>query len=236
MKPFKSKKTVTPREAAEHVESPNPTEQVFNELTGLQEEPVWEYHDGPDPLDSIEYPGEAADDQCETVDSSITLHCCKPTLPHQGYKQSTAYCQEDLQGRLWLVDVAGRNMTQARFCPFCGFQCLDDTAPAKPMQIVPNDIALTPADKPTRVWVQNHSRVMMYHFQFGSVRVLASDGCHAKVLTIDKVQMMVCVENLTALKGEKCLPKLGQTKEPKAKKDRTAVDPDLMAKYLHMGE
>lgn len=164
----------------------------------------------------------------------MQLHLCKPTLAHQGYRQSIAYCQEDRQGRLWTVDPAGRNMTQVKFCPFCGFQALEDTQPEKPMQIVPQDVALTPNDRPQRVWVQHSGRVVMSHFQFGTVRILASDGCHAKVVVSSGAQVTVCVENLEPIQGERVLPKVGEKKEKPTKKEKE-IDPELMAKYLNMG-
>lgn len=239
MKPFKSKKNYeaandpattpacAPRTSKISKQTTEPFIETYNPRTGEYEQDEWPETDE-----------ELVQKDIETVqewERRITLHNCKPLLPHQGYRQSAAYCQEDLQGRLWLVDTSGRSMTQAGFCPFCGFQALDSTAPDKPMQIVPQDIALTPGDRPQRVWVQNAARVMMRHFQFVSVRVLASDGCHAKVVTEDRVQVTVCVENLEEIRGERCLPKMGEKKETKPKKDRNAVDPELMNKYMNMG-
>ena len=206
-----------------------PRVETYNRETGEYDPEPWAYHDGPDPLDDIEYPPN--DDENNTIE----LHSCYVKHPHQGYKHATTYCQEDMQGRFWLVDVSGRNMTQVSFCPFCGVQCLDDTPPDKPVQIVQQDVALTPADKPTRVWVQHKQKIMMRHFQFGSVKLLASDGCHAKVLTDNRIQVTVCVENLEPIKGERMLPKVGGAKVDKPKKERGAIDPELMAKYLDMG-
>jgi hypothetical protein len=104
------------------------------------------------------------------------------------------------------------------------------------MHVVPSDVALTPKDKPTAVWKQHKERVMMFHFQFGSVRVLASDGCHAKVLTHDRVQLTVCVENMSEIKGEKVLPKVFAKKKTSGTgRKRGEVDPELMKKYLDMG-
>lgn len=107
------------------------------------------------------------------------------------------------------------------------------------MQVVQADVALTPGDKPNRVWVQNKQRVVMRHFQFGSVRVIASDGCHSKVLTVDGVQVMVCVENLEPIVGERCLPKRGQERghgEGVGKeKSKREIGEEQMERYLNMG-
>lgn len=160
------------------------------------------------------------------------LHYCKVGLGHQGFGHSIVCCGEDLQHRLWAADATGRRATQVQFCPFCGFQALNATKPENEVKVVPADVALTPRDKPTAMWVKHNERIMMSHFQFGSVRVLASNGEHAKVLTPMGAQMTVCVENLEPLKGVPCLPKVGETKEAKPKKDKTK---EMLDKYLNLG-
>lgn len=216
----------------------------YDETTGLeaarQPDAVSDTQDewGEEGID-WEWDTSGGDDYQEVEEDTFdftALHSCKPKLPHTGYHNAIDSCLEDRFGRLWLFDQHGRRGTQAMFCPFCGFQALDSTAPDKPMQVTPHDIALTPRDKPNAVWVQHRERIVMSHFQFGTVRLLASDGCHAKVLTQDKVQMTVCVENLSPLKGEKMLPKLNDPAKKKATgRKRGEVDPELMKKYLDMG-
>ena len=186
---------VNPCEAADTPENESETDEWGEE--GID----WEWE--------TEGDGEEVELEADTFDFAA-LHSCKPGLPHTGYSNAIESCLEDRFGRLWLFDQHGRRGTQAHFCPFCGFQALDSSPPQKPIQITPNDIALTPKDKPTAVWVQYRERIVMSHFQFGTVRILASNGCHSKVLTGTNVQMTVCVENLSPLKGEKMLPKIGK--------------------------
>lgn len=135
-------------------------------------------------------------DLLEVCNHDLTSHVCRPFSPHNGYKHSTQTCLGDLNGRLWLLDVSGRHQTQAKFCPFCGLQALNTTTPDKAEQVTPADVALVPNDKPQRVWKHYQNPVSMRHFMFGTVKLLASDGCHAKVLTEARVQLTVCVENL----------------------------------------
>ena len=166
-------------------------------------------------------------------------HICRAEFSNvgsQGYGHAIETCMEDVNGRLWLVDPNGRKQTQAKFCPFCGCQALEDTPPAKSDAITAVDIALVAKDTPQAQWrvYDRKTIVKMSHFQFGSVRVLASNGCHAKVLTHDKVQLTVCVENLEMIKGVPCIPKMGEKVEKKVKKTKE-VDLELLDKYLSMG-
>lgn len=168
----------------------------------------------------------------------MQLHNCSPTQAHQGYAQSVTRCFEDQNGRFWLTNKDGRNMTQAQFCPFCGGQCLDDTEPKKPSQILKNDIALTPPDKPTRTWVQCSVRRMVRHRQFWVVKVLATDGQHMKVLLENGQQATVCVENVEPIVGEKLPPKMGQSKKDQREKQKPNPDTArevLRSKYLNLG-
>ncbi len=153
----------------------------------------------------------------------------------QGYGHSVHACIEDVVGRLWLVDTHGRRQTQARYCPFCGYKSLEDTPPERSDAITPADIALTTKDTPTAQWrvYDRKTVIRMSHFQFGSVRVLASNGCHAKVLTHDHVQLTVCVENLEMINGVPCIPKMGD--KPEKKDRKLKVDPELLEKYLNFG-
>jgi hypothetical protein len=155
---------------------------------------------------------------------------------YQGYGHSVHACKEDVDGRLWMVNPNGRRQTQAKFCPFCGYKSLEDTPMEKPSQITAQDIALVTTDTPTRQWrvYERNTVIKMSHFQFGSVRVLASDGCHAKVLTHDKIQLTVCVENLSEIRGVPSIPKIGEKVERKGRKEKV-VDQEMLEKYLNLG-
>jgi hypothetical protein len=138
----------------------------------------------------------------------MQLHNCEAQQPHQGYGQSVTRCFEDKFGRFWLMDKNGRNQTQAQFCPFCGVECLDNTTPAKPFHVTGHEVALTPPDKPNRVWKQHTVRTMVRHSQFGTVQVLASDGQHCKVRLESGQQVTVCAENCSPIVGEKLPPRI----------------------------
>lgn len=173
----------------------------------------------------------------EMNDDGFQGHICRPELSHQGYRHAAAVCYEDKQSRLWVGDANGRNHTQVKFCPFCGFQALNDTKAKGVLRLTEVDIALCPKDTPMRQWVQYTQVIKMRHFQFGTVRVLASDGCHAKVVTDGKVQVTVCVENLEKM-SEGVVPLFAKVEKEKkkteAKERKEKVDQELLQKYLSM--
>ena len=120
-------------------------------------------------------------------------------------------------------------MTQVAFCPFCGLQAMNDTLPKKRVEIVQKDLAIADGEHKNREWRFYHKPwPVMNHFQFGTVRVLGSDGVHSRVMTANEVQVTVCVENLEEIKGERVLAKVGGDKERKQKVKET----ELLAKYL----
>lgn len=208
---------------------------------GREELEPFQYHDGPDPLEEPHH--EVACGEAETEDTENEEwimdghHCVVAQLPHQGYGQAVQACIEDVNGRLWMVDPSGRRQTQAQFCPQCGFQALEPTPCKNASQITPQDIALVTKDTPQAQWrvYGPGTCIKMSHFQFGSVRVLATNGCHAKVLTHDKVQMTVCVENLSAIAGIPTIPKIGEKPERKAGKREVKIDLEMLDKYMNMG-
>lgn len=182
------------------------------------------------------------DEPLEEYDADLWLeetfnHCCRPDTAHEGYDHVIAACSGDAQGRLWLSDKGGRKATQVRFCPFCGFQALEDTAPKKTVQLVPHDIALTEPDKPTAQWTVFETRnYKMDHFQFGRVTILATNGCHAKVLTQHGLQRTVCVENLEDIKGVPLMPKVGKKDDAKAEQEKKKAqkEKEMLDRYMNL--
>lgn len=181
----------------------------------------------------------------QSLAHTIPLHnCTGEHLPKQGHQHAFVRCFEDQTSRLWCSDHTGRRATQVLFCPFCGFEAYNSEPYKEPKgKTTTPDLALTPPDKPDRVWRHYHSanRPVMSHFQFGTVHVMASDGCHAKVLNVSGAQLTVCCENLEPLPGERMLPKHRTEEEKKAERESSSAakkalkEQELMQKYMNLG-
>lgn len=148
----------------------------------------------------------------------VMMHSCTSKAQHGGYNHLVTACFEDYKGHLWLTGSTGRLMSQVNFCPFCGFQALNEAEELATIDSATQDCLTTPPDRPLRVWRHFGEPVPMDHMLFGRVYVHASDGCHAKVkCTLHKGFLTVCVENLTALDHIEC-PTVPKVMRPKSDK------------------
>ena len=85
-------------------------------------------------------------------------------------------------------------------------------------------------DKPGRAWRRFVDRDSWTHDLFGSCYLLATDGCHAVIETVDGDHEYVCFENLSENLGVP-LPPRGAKAKPTTKK-REKVVSSLLAKYM----
>lgn len=213
MKPFKSKPLA---KQADPVPVPVPVNQLDNDS-------------------SVNPPSaaEVAESESESDRNQIELHKCSCNTFPGGYGHLVDSCVEDYKGYLWVIAASGRRMSQVRFCPFCGFQALNEPAELETVEGSAEDVLTTPPDRPQRVWKRFSTPYRMEHFRFGNVYVHASDGCHAKVKSdLHKQLLTVCVENLQPIVGIPCLPKIGEEKKEKKKKEKKQVNIDeIIDKY-----
>lgn len=170
------------------------------------------------------------------MSDKIPLHNCTNELQRPGgYGHLISACFEDYKGHLWVVGTTGRLLSMVNYCPFCGFQAYNIEPDLETKNSEEEQVALTPPDRPTRVWRHFSDIVPMLHFQYGRVEVHASDGCHAKVrCDLHKGFITVCVENLSPIDKIECptLPKvLRQEKEKPAKKTHEQKVDELVNKY-----
>lgn len=84
-------------------------------------------------------------------------------------------------------------------------------------------------DKPGRFWRRHVTRHIMNHDQFGSVAVLATDGCHAVVEVLGE-HKYVCFENLSEPAGIPLPPRVNREVKPRETATKVKVS-QLLAKY-----
>jgi hypothetical protein len=85
-------------------------------------------------------------------------------------------------------------------------------------------------DRPGRAWRRFVERDSWVHELFGSCYLLASDGCHAVIETLDGEHKYVCFENLSENTGI-ALPPRGGKDKPATEKRKKVVS-SLLAKYM----
>lgn len=88
-------------------------------------------------------------------------------------------------------------------------------------------------DRPGRAWRRFLNKEIMTHDQFGSVYVLASDGCHAVVEIHDGTHKDVCVENLSEHVGVPLPTRRGTHKAKTEHLDKAKVN-NLANKYMNL--
>lgn len=87
-------------------------------------------------------------------------------------------------------------------------------------------------DRPGRAWRRYVHREVMSHNLFGSVYLLASDGCHAIIETQDGDHEKVCFENLSEKIGVPLSPRSKAVKDAVSNEKKKAVVNSLIAKYM----
>ena len=91
-------------------------------------------------------------------------------------------------------------------------------------------------DRPGRPWRRLIGRVVYEHQLFGNVILLATDGCHAVVETVDGEREKVCFENLTEYVGVPVHPKLikpAEEKKPKVREEKRKQEVNsILAKLI----
>lgn len=87
-------------------------------------------------------------------------------------------------------------------------------------------------DRPGRAWRRYVHREVMDHELFGSVYLLASDGCHAVIETQDGAHEYVCFENLSEKVGVPLPPRGKVEQERKTTEKRKEVVASLISKYM----
>lgn len=94
-------------------------------------------------------------------------------------------------------------------------------------------------DRPGRAWRRFVDRDSWEHNEFGKVYLLASDGCHAVVETVDGEHVKVCFENLSEPKGVPLPPRIAK---PKSERKKVAVTEtglkitDMVSRYLSLAK
>jgi hypothetical protein len=88
-------------------------------------------------------------------------------------------------------------------------------------------------DRPGRYWRRFLDSSAYDHPLFGSVYLLASDGCHAVIAIHDGTHKYVCFENLTERKPAPELRRPGEAKQRTVTRQQAAVT-DMVAKLLNL--
>lgn len=170
------------------------------------------------------------------VKATLEKHKCiaHNWLMSDGYGHSVKECIEDQKGFLWLTSHSGRKMTNIAFCPFCGFQALRPPEKLKSTKLAKGEVLL-PTDRPDAVWKRFNPPFIQEHFQFGIVRVKASDGVHSKIILPTEEIVTVHNNNLKQPAGIPLAVKVGTTKDKQKSAKALQKEQDeaeRLAKYM----